>query len=103
ATRASWSPEDEMELIRFLIDHRAEAGDGFNFKTATFNAASAVLDPKKQKGATKTGKVCKNKWGQLKGIYLVIAELKGQSGFKWDEKHGADIDNDMESVWDAYV
>ncbi|KAI0246949.1 hypothetical protein BJV78DRAFT_1285926 [Lactifluus subvellereus] len=84
-----------MELIHFLIDHRAEASDGFNFKTVTFNAASAVLDPKKQKGAAKTGK--------LKGIYLVIAELKGQSGFKWDEKHGVDIDNDSESVWDAYV
>ena len=30
-------------------------------------------------------------------------QLKDQSGFKWDEQHGVDIDSDSESVWDAYV
>jgi hypothetical protein len=34
---------------------------------------------------------------------VVILALKEQSGFKWDEKLGADIDKDSESVWDAYV
>ena len=63
--RASWSTEDEAELIRFLIEHVSEAGDGFNFKTVTFNAALLVLDLKKTKGAVKTGKVCKNKWMQV--------------------------------------
>ena len=42
-----------------------EAGNGFNFKTVVFNAASLVLDPMKMKGASKTGKVCKNKWMQV--------------------------------------
>ena len=63
--RASWSTEDEAELIQFLIEHVSEVGNGFNFKTVTFNAASLVLDPKKTKGAAKTGKVCKNKWMQV--------------------------------------
>jgi hypothetical protein len=35
-------------------------------------------------------------------VYLVVSALKEQSGFKWDEKLGADIDKDSESVWDAY-
>ena len=36
-------------------------------------------------------------------MYGVVSALKEQSGFKWDEKRGADIDKDSESVWDAYV
>ena len=30
-------------------------------------------------------------------------QLKEQSGFKWDEQHGVDIDSDSESVWDTYM
>ena len=63
--RASWSTEDEGELIQFLIKHKVEVGNGFNFKTVVFNAASLVLDPMKTKGALKTSKVCKNKWMQV--------------------------------------
>ena len=36
-------------------------------------------------------------------IYAIVVKLKDQSGFKWDEQHGVDIDSDSESVWDAYV
>ena len=63
--RASWSIADETDLILFLFEHRAEADDGFNFKTATFNTASFEVDAKRTTGAPKTGKVCKNKWVQV--------------------------------------
>jgi len=68
--RASWSIADETALIYFLIEHRAEAGDGFNFKATTFNAASLVLDARRTKGATKTSRVCKNKWTQVRLIVM---------------------------------
>jgi hypothetical protein len=61
-TRALWSTEDETELLLFLIEHLAEAGDRSNFKTSTFKAASLVLDKMRTKGGPKTAKVCKNKW-----------------------------------------
>lgn len=67
--RASWSIADETALILFLIEHKAEAGDGFNFKTTTFNAASLIVDAMRTKGATKTSRVCKNKWTQV--CYMV--------------------------------
>jgi hypothetical protein len=72
--RAYWSTADEKALIKFLIEHRSEAGDGFNFKTPTFNAASLVLDAMRTQGATKTGKVCKNKWAQVRYTVIVMYE-----------------------------
>lgn len=39
----------------------------------------------------------------MKETYLVVEGLKGQSGFRWDEDKGADIQLDSESVWVAYV
>ena len=67
-TRASWSTADETELLLFLIEHIAEAGDGSNFKTSTFKAASLVLDKTRTKGGPKTAKVCKNKWMSVRCI-----------------------------------
>jgi hypothetical protein len=63
--RASWTIADETVLIQFLVKHRAEAGNGFNFKTKTFSAASLVVNAVRTKGGTKTWKVCKNKWTQV--------------------------------------
>lgn len=63
--RAFWTTADETALILFLVEHRPEAGNGFNFKTSTFNAASLVVNAMKTKGGTKTSKVCKNKWAQV--------------------------------------
>ena len=40
---------------------------------------------------------------QLRELYHVVVALKEQSGFKWDEKKGADIKLESESVWAAYI
>jgi hypothetical protein len=69
--RASWSIEDEDALIQFLVEHRAEAGNGFNFKTKTFNAASIVVNAMRTKGGTKTWRVCKNKWTQVCSVCYI--------------------------------
>ncbi len=36
-------------------------------------------------------------------IYHIIDALKAQSDFKWDDQHGADIDENSEVMWKAYI
>jgi hypothetical protein len=42
AEKAVWNPAETMGLIDFLIEHRSE-GDGVNFKSSTFNAATGAI------------------------------------------------------------
>ena len=46
---ASWTTQDEVNLLNFLVEHASAAGDGGNFKSATFQAAMAVLNQKPAK------------------------------------------------------
>lgn len=39
---------------------------------------------------------------QLKEIYHIVANIKAQSGFKWDDNGGADIDETTAEVWASY-
>jgi hypothetical protein len=39
---------------------------------------------------------------QLKETYNVIVKIKAQSGFKWDDEKGADIDESTAEVWAAF-
>ena len=57
---ASWSDQDESDLLDYLIENKARAGDGGSFRLSpTFTGASAVLDPKKAEGTgPKTPKSC---------------------------------------------
>jgi hypothetical protein len=38
----------------------------------------------------------------LKETYNVIVKIKAQSGFKWDDEKGADIDESTAGVWEAF-
>src|ERR1700689_2117786 len=42
--RAHWSADDEIFFATFLLEHKAEAGDGANFKNKTFADAGKELD-----------------------------------------------------------
>jgi hypothetical protein len=67
---AHWTTEETSHLIEYLILHRAEGGDGVNFKQAAFTgAADYLLEP--PDGIAKENWVvenkrdwlsCKNKW-----------------------------------------
>jgi len=118
---ASWDEGDEKVLIEFLQGSLSMAGDGVNFKQAIWNAVAEHMIPFTTQGGTKTARACKNKFSrvctwptlpfcyesdtakQLQELYLVVVALKEQSGFKWDEKKGADIKLESESVWAAYI
>ena len=62
---AHWPTSDEAALINFLVEHKAEAGDGFSFKGATWNAAAVHMVAYTARGDPKTDHVCKNKWARV--------------------------------------
>lgn len=39
----------------------------------------------------------------MKEKFLIVAAIKSQSGFKWDDEKGADIGPENEAVWKEYV
>jgi len=65
--RATWTDAQESALLAFLLEHKAEAGDGANFKTATWNEAAAMLEKMPYTGKSKTGTSCKTKWSKVSG------------------------------------
>src|SRR5271170_133672 len=64
---ATWTDADESALLAFLLDHKAEAGDGANFKQTTWNEAAIKLGERPYKGGAKTANSCKNKWAKVSG------------------------------------
>ena len=61
-TTSHWTAEDESTLVAFLIEHKAEAGDGVNFKAATWKAVAIEMERHRTKGAVKSHLACKNKY-----------------------------------------
>ena len=59
---ASWDEGNAQVLIQFLQGSLAMAGDGINFKQATWNAVAEHMVPFTTEGGMKTAKVCKNKF-----------------------------------------
>jgi hypothetical protein len=65
APSATWTTVEETKLVDFFVANKAEAGDGGNFKKATFQFALAVITPFHDHGAAKTVKSCQNKWAMV--------------------------------------
>jgi hypothetical protein len=61
----SWDQGNEEVLIEFLESSLAAAGDGVNFKQATWNAAAEHMIPFTTKGGVKMAKACRNKFTQV--------------------------------------
>jgi hypothetical protein len=103
APTATWTPAEETALVDFLVDNRADAGDGGNFKKATFQKASNHLAPLLGSGAAKGVKSCQNKWAAFRRLYKVIRAIQEVSGWHWDDQTGASITSATSSSWDDYV
>ena len=65
--RADWSENDEKELVSFLLEHKAEAGDSATFKPTVWRAASQHLEQFRVKGGPKTASACSSKWSRVCG------------------------------------
>ena len=66
--RTMWSADDEKALVSALLERKAEAGNGANFKPAVWNAVASSMG-KPAKGAPKTADSCKSKWGRVSDYY----------------------------------
>ncbi|KIM73839.1 hypothetical protein PILCRDRAFT_14909 [Piloderma croceum F 1598] len=83
---------DEAELINFLLDRQAEAGDSATFKPAVWNAAALHLEQFQTKGGPKTVNSCSTKWTWLKENYNTISILKNwTSDLSWSDKDGLNV------------
>ncbi|KXN92876.1 hypothetical protein AN958_07130 [Leucoagaricus sp. SymC.cos] len=71
-TNTSWSSAEETALVDFLVDHKSAAGDGGNFKLATFQQAIAVVAAQGRSGKPKNVKSLQNKWGQIFRSFSVL-------------------------------
>ena len=66
--KAQWNDTEVVQLLDFLFTHRAEAGEGTNFKNKTFNGAATHVVPYLTHGPPKTAKRCKTKWASVCGF-----------------------------------
>jgi hypothetical protein len=72
AQNAHWSEADELYLATYLLEHKAEAVGGGNFKDSTFADVGRELDVRRVKGGSKTAKVCKSKWSRVRNSSILI-------------------------------
>ena len=63
--KAIWNPQDINKLLEMLKEERASAGNGSNFKKATFRKVVEELEKLREKGGPKTARVCESKWGKV--------------------------------------
>lgn len=73
--KAQWNDAEVDALVDYLHDHKAEAGDGGNFKASTFNAAAAHIKPYLLHGPMKTGKMCRGKWTTVRQFFDFAIEV----------------------------
>ncbi|KIK98463.1 hypothetical protein PAXRUDRAFT_134166, partial [Paxillus rubicundulus Ve08.2h10] len=66
-----WSNGDVTILVDLVIEHKAEAGDGLNFKAPFWNVVMAALSPP-VRGGVKMVKICKDKWKRVCIFYLSV-------------------------------
>ncbi|KDR65320.1 hypothetical protein GALMADRAFT_82011 [Galerina marginata CBS 339.88] len=100
--QAHWSDADIKVLLEYLASQLPTA-EGTGFKNTVWTEAAVKVNAlAKTRGCDKSGPSCKNKWGRLKETYNVVMKIKAQSGFKWDDEHGADIDETTAEVWAAF-
>jgi hypothetical protein len=73
---AVWTSAEEAALVDYLVDNRAEAGDGGSFKIPTFQQALPHLTHLHKSGPIKTAKICKNKYNVVCFLaFLVVRWL----------------------------
>ena len=62
AEKCYWSNTDELAFINFLLECKAKAGDGSNFKANIWNAAAVEMLKHTAKGGMKVALKCKAKY-----------------------------------------
>jgi hypothetical protein len=63
--KAQWSEADEIALIEYITEHKAEAGDGMKFKTSFWSGAAKEMVSHSSLGGVKTSQGCSSKWDRV--------------------------------------
>ncbi|KAJ7749798.1 hypothetical protein DFH07DRAFT_775298 [Mycena maculata] len=103
SVNAAWLPADNKRFLAYLVKHRAEGGDGGNFKPVTHRAAAKHVNEIRKKGGPKTGKSCGQKYAILRKDWLMVDKIKNTSGYHWDDEMGVTVDDAMLGSWQEYV
>ncbi|KAG2358145.1 hypothetical protein BDR07DRAFT_1489822 [Suillus spraguei] len=104
--KAQWNVAETNALLNHLLTNISEAGDGGNYKAATFTAAAAALAKANilTSGPLKMSKHCKNKWNSLKATYQEIQNYHSVSRAHCDSVNGAGIHGAAAmEVFNSYV
>lgn len=65
AARSVWTEAEEIRMIDYLVQHKAEAGDGVNFKKTVWNGVAKELAPRWN------WEKCKSKWARVRSFPLL--------------------------------
>ncbi|KAE9407631.1 hypothetical protein BT96DRAFT_765313, partial [Gymnopus androsaceus JB14] len=84
--------------------HCSEMGEGFSFKTRTFNAAAEHMVQFTTVGGVKDAAACRSKWQECKKKFNAIGKIKAKSGWgPWSDENGAGITALTAESWDNFV
>ncbi|KAK7012648.1 hypothetical protein R3P38DRAFT_2469036, partial [Favolaschia claudopus] len=97
---AVWLLQDQENLLSYLVDHVADAGDGGNFRAATFRGAAIYMESSRTKGGPKTAKSCESKYRELRKLWKLVRIIQGISGWTWSDKHGVTVTPATQGTWD---
>ena len=75
--KAQWSEADEIALIEYVAEHKAEAGDGMKFKSSFWSGAAKEMVSHSALGGVKTSQGCSSKWDRVR-TKLSQATFKAQ-------------------------
>ncbi|KIM52769.1 hypothetical protein SCLCIDRAFT_140379 [Scleroderma citrinum Foug A] len=89
--KAQWNNIEIAKLVDYLYEHCAQGGDTGNFRDTVYNSAAEYIWPFHTMGPIKTGKMVKNKWTLIKGIYNMIETWHSQSGYHWNNEYSANV------------
>ncbi|TFK17172.1 hypothetical protein FA15DRAFT_605615 [Coprinopsis marcescibilis] len=101
--KAHWEDEEHVAFLKYLVEHKAEAGDNGMFKDTAMEHAAAAIAHLQVRGAVKDTKICQNKYGAFRRIHRVIEAIRNVSRWTWNNKTGASITPATTSSWDDYV
>ncbi|KAH9059520.1 Myb/SANT-like DNA-binding domain-containing protein [Lactarius vividus] len=99
-----WSEADEATLVHTLASEKAKSnwGDNGPKKVAWTVCEAALLGSEKTLGGSpKTLQSIKNRWQRIKQEFETVKELRGLSGFGWDDAKKTVTATD--DVWEAYL
>jgi hypothetical protein len=70
--KAQWTEADEITLIDYITEHKAEAGDGMKFKSSFWTGAAKEMISHSNLGGVKTPQGCSSKWDQVCFILKIL-------------------------------